>query len=295
VLKKLASLMRSHTSTPPTASEVIAARAVLHGTDPRLNLLAQQLEQAVQVVREYPRPDEFRVRPAWTYDNLTFPLEVDRIVSKELVLSDKGSGRQLGFRAVVGRSGFLYGLEGRTLDGEPWPREWDVLATAIDEQVDPLIILPSLEEQSAFTAMAREQLKSWVGCEPPARFALFPPATVAAIASVQERIGSVFSEGFTKFLSVTDGIEGPDLRLFGHRDVYELDEVLQAPIAVGWDSDDVDDFVVAISRFHGDDKVYRIDIHDRGAIPQVIAPGFREYLRDAFDNRRIGLNSPPPE
>ena len=279
----------------PTESEVLVLRAILgvadtgvEDLDPRLTSIASQLARAQEVTREYPGPDQYRAAPTWTFDDLTFPLEIDRIASDPIVIRDEQTGRELEFRAVIGRSGFLRALEGRTMDGGPWPRDWSIATQPATGGDHPKLVLPSLEEQRAFERIAREALRDWLGVQVPKGTELLPPASSAAVAAAESRSGGPFSDDYKRFLAITDGLETPDIRLFGHRDAYVADAAPWPAVAIAWDSYDVDDFIVVLSLDDEDDHVYRIDVHDEGAKPQSIAVDFRSYLGARLSRRGEG-------
>ena len=232
------------------------------------------------MIREYPARDQFRVGPTSTFDDLSFPLELERLESEWLRVTDQESGRDLQFRVVVGRHGFLRGLEGRTTDGGEWPRTWSVNAVTIPTPPRVLIDLPSADAARAFQSETRGSLAKWIGVPLSGEFEFHPPASPAQIAARERTIGGQFPTGFRDFLSITDGLDSKAITIHGHEDVYELDNPFHSLVLIAWDSDDVDDFVVAVSLESGNEAVYRIDVHDDDARPVSLAEDFASFLRD---------------
>jgi hypothetical protein len=258
----------------------MVVRTILSGQDPRLKMIGDQLERAPELIREYPGVGQFRVGPTSTFDDLSFPLETERLESGWLEVTDVASGRELQFRVAVGRHGFLRGLEGRTTDGGVWPRGWTVDPSALYPTPGPLLTLPPPSEASAFQARARERLAEWLDTKSSDGLQLLPPASSPAIAAREQTLGGSFPNGYRTFLGITDGLETGTLRILGHKDAYDIDSQFLPAIVVAWDADDTDDFVVAVSRDGRDETVYRIDVHDPDARPVPLAPDFASFLRD---------------
>jgi hypothetical protein len=250
---------------------------ILGDADPRLVLVARQLETTPKAIREYPTADSFRVRPESTYENLNFPLEVSRLDSDWLEIIDATSHHRLRFRAAVGRHGFLLGLEGVTLDDGPWPRDWS-LVPGDDPPGDELMTLPSLEESERFQVGARQQLSSWLEVDVPKQMTFYPPAPTAMIAAREIELGAPLPTSFRTFLGIADGFDARPFRLHGYRDVSQIDDPNLPLVLLASDSDDKDEFLVAAS-LAGDERIYRIDIHVAEPKPVEIAPDFRAYLR----------------
>lgn len=253
-------------------------RAVLVGSDPRLGLLAAQFERAPGIRREYPATGHFRVGPTSTFDDLTFPLEVERLDSEWLQVLDQRSNRELWFRVVIGRHGFLCGLEGRTADGEEWPRDWSV-EQDLELPERPLVHLPSASEARAFQSEARDRLATLIGSSVPSSVELHPPAGEAAIALREQSIGGRFPAG-VRVLEISDGLDARTIRVHGHADIYGIDNQFLPLALIAWDSDDEDEFIVAISLNGTDEAVYRVNVHDDEAEPSRLAEDFSSFLRE---------------
>jgi hypothetical protein len=262
----------------PTAREVAVARRLLSGEDRRLQILTRQFETAREVerVRE---GDAFRVGPAYTTTDLMFTFDAQRAESRWLRFTDVKSGRELDFRVVVVRGGFLKGLEGRTVDGNPWPEDWavDPAQAPIESEEPPYLVLPSEADIAKAQEAARSGLIKWLGLARLGDVETFPPASEAALAARELEVG-LYSPSYRAFLAMTDGFESHLLRVLGYRDSYPLDSVHIPALLVAWDADDQDDYVVAIPIGGSDDQVYRIDVHDESALPRPIAPSLGAYL-----------------
>lgn len=276
-MKWLRGLVRSGEESP-TTSEVAVLDAILHGDDPRLRLIQQQLVRAPAIQRDHPAPDRYRVHPLSTFDDLSFQLEVGRLESRPLRVTDEATKRDLEFKVIVGRHGFLRGLEGRTLDDQPWPDEWSV-ELPVPRPDKPLMTLPPIDEVAAEQEAARRRLSQWLGVPIRDEVELIPPATEAAIEARQLEIGGRFSSGYRTLLDITDGLSVHGLYVHGHRDARPISNPVMPALLVAWDADDRDEFVVVTSLDPADDGVYRVDVHDETATPHVIADTFAEYLR----------------
>lgn len=273
----------------PTASEIVLVRRLLAGDDRRLGILARQFETAKEVerVRE---GDAFRVGPAYTTTDLMFTFDAQRAESRWQRFTDAKTGRDLDFRVVVVRGGFLKGLEGRTVDGKSWPEDWfiDPAQTPLGGDAPPYLVLPSEADIAKAQEAARSSLIEWLGLGRLGDVETFPPASEAALTAREREVGQ-YSPSYRAFLAITDGFESHLLRVLGHRDSYPLDSVHMPALLIAWDADDHDDYVVAIPIGGSDDQVYRIDVHDKSAVPRPIAPALAPYL--ARRMRDLGLAS----
>ena len=265
------------------------ANRILAGGDPRLAILLRQFETAREVerVRE---GDAFRVGPAYTTTDLMFTFDAQRAESSWLRFTDVNTGRDLDFRVVVVRGGFMKWLEGRTVDGKPWPEEWSVdpAQAPLGGEAPPHLVLPSEAEVAKAQELARRRLTEWLGLARLGELETFPPASEAAIAAREREVG-LYSPSYREFIGITDGFESHLFRVLGPSDSYPIDSVHLPGLLVAWDSDDHDDYVVATSLGGSDDQVYRIDVHDKAAVPRPIAPGFGPYLARRL--RDLGLAS----
>jgi hypothetical protein len=222
------------------------------------------------------------VSPDLTTEDLIFPFEVARIESPWTGIQDAVTGRQLQFRVVVVRSGFLKALEGRTSDGTPWPHAWkfDPESRVDSEQ---RLVLPSLERSQEQRMLALDKLEQWLGRALP-RLEAFPPASNARLAARESALLGTFPLSLRAFFQITDGIESPLLRVLGHADVYAVDNRHLPALLVAWDGDDRDDFLVVVSLAGSDERVYRLDVHSDDPEPEAIADDFRLYL-----SARLGI------
>lgn len=270
----------------PTDAEIRAVQHVTAGQDPRLNLIAEQIRRGPEVKRDRPSPNLFSLTPAYSFDDLTMYLEVEGIESVWLPIEDVLSGRTLEFRVIIGRHGFLRALEGRVRDGEPWPDRWDVA------EVDPatarqVLFLPPEAEHRATVEAAKAQLEEWLtmALEPDVK--LYPPPSAATLVSREQTLGGSLPPTFREFLSITDGLEFRGLRLLGHRDIYPVDSPRLSALAVAWDADDSDDFLVVVAPGGSDDRVLRLDVHLPEHELLAVADTFRDYLRSELAARRL--------
>jgi hypothetical protein len=264
-----------------TDAEVNAARHVLYGDDPRLQLLVEQLRTTPSVLRTNPAPDRIRVSPRSTFEDLNFVLEITRLVSAWVPVADAESGRTLEFQVSVVRGGFLEALDGRTQDGGPWPAHWDVRRPDVAVADTPALPLPSLAELQAAQRRARQGLEAWLGLAVRDGLTLYPPVTAAAIELREQDLGVRINEGYLRFLSITDGIDSRDVRILGHSDLYRSDDERSPGLVIAWDRDETDDFVCVLAPDARDEAVWRMDVHDRRRA-RIEAPDVASYLRSRF-------------
>ena len=264
--------------TTVTREELNVLQLVLCGDDPRYRQIRGQLERPGMIEREYPGLGRFRIGPTSTTDALSFPLEVERLESEWLRVHDLSSGRDLEFRVVVGRHGFLRGLEGRTVDGGEWPRSWSVEPLSSATPCRETLALPSAEDAAAFRSSAMSHLEAWLGVSIAGAAELWPPATGAAISAREQQIGGRFAPQYRDLLAITDGATISGVRVLGHRDAYQIENATLPALVVAWDADNDEDFVVVLSLDGQDDTPYRIDVHDTEAIPRAMAADLRQYL-----------------
>lgn len=274
----------------PTKDEIAVLGIILSGGDPRLRLVHAQLAEAPEIIRENPAQDHFRATPASTKEDRLFPLEVQRLESDWVRLVEQASGRELEFRAVIGPHGFLMGLEGRTLDGAPWPRDWSVRIEDADVPSQPLITLPSAERIERFEREARQRLGEWLGTPVLESVRVSPPGTEAALASRERSLGGRFPPGYRKFLSITDGVRVAGLDIFGHSDARTINTPHLAALMVAWDADNQAEYPVAVALDGEDEAVYRVDPDNPEAVPTRIAESFADYVRHyvELDARVVG-------
>ena len=273
--------LRPRSRAGPTDGELAALGLILGDEDPRLRKVRDQLIRAPTIKREKPTSSSFRVGPTSTFDDLSFPLEVDRLESEWMRVRDTQSGRDLEFRVVIGRHGFLQGLEGRATDGGPWPSSWSVDPTGHGTS-EPLIRLPSAEATAEFERHARERLAKWLGITLPTRLELTPPVSEPAIAARQLELGGRFPGEYLVFLSIVDGVSASGVQVLGCRDAYPIDSPHLAPLVVAWDADDQEDYVVVLSMAGSDEAVYRIDVSDPEAEPHALAARLSDFLRSVM-------------
>jgi hypothetical protein len=256
--------------------ELAVVSMILAGDDRRLAILLEQFTRG-PITRTRPADHMLVVSLDYTSSALMFPFEVTRLESPWCELSDPVSGKELKFRVVVVRGGFLKALEGRTRDETPWPAGWTV---GPGQSCDPAnrLTLPSLQEFEEQQKRAHDDLGRWLAASLPPGLDTFPPPTDAQIASRELALGGALPASLREFYRITDGLESSDLRLFGHADIYTIDNVNIAAVLLTWDADDRDNFVVVASLGGSDDQIYRIDIHDKAPEPFAIASDFRSYL-----------------
>jgi hypothetical protein len=263
-----------------TADEVAVLRSILSGADARFGELIGQLERAPGIKRENPTPDTFRVAPTSTFDDLSFPLKVGRLTSAWVTVRDAVSERVLQFRVAVGRHGFLLGLEGRSDDGRPWPSEWRVDSISLPETAETLA-LPTIEEQRRVQDLGRDALTRWLGTALPPATLVYPPVGEQQIRTNELELHRPLPPSLREFLRITNGLDIGWFRVHAMTELYEIANLDRPLLTVAWDSDEGDDFVVALSPGRGDSPVYRLDVHQPDPPKPVrIAEDFRNYLRE---------------
>lgn len=288
ILRRIADLIRGvgpGTAARATEGEMAVLRYLLSGIDPRYRQLLAQMTRAPEIERSHPAPDLLQVGPTSTFEDLSFPLETERIASDWVPIVDSLTGRTLEFRIVVGRHGFLRGLEGRTTDGKQWPEPWLPDFSIAARLASPLQ-LPSIEEQTAMQKKGVLDLRAWLDDPAAGITRVFPPALEPHIAQAELRLGGRLPTSYKEFVRISNGVDLKGSQILGLDDLHEVAHGLLPGVVVSWDSDGQDEFILALSLDGHDQAIYRLEVHDGDANPRPIAPDFREYLR-----HRVG--SPP--
>ena len=272
----LTRLLGGRGSARATAAEVAVVRLLLGTDDERHLLLARQLEATPRVERSHPDASSIRVEPTSTVASLLFPFDHRTLMSPWAPIRDSSSGRDLEFRVVVVRGGFLRALEGRTRDGGPWPESWGV---GLDDPVRRVQLnLPPAEAVAKQRKRARHDLSEWLGRPVPSVVEPFPPPSRAQLATRQTEVGGQFPVKLCEFYLIADGVEAPDLQILGFTEAYRIDNPHLPGLLLAWDADNRDEFVVVVSLDGMDEKVYRLDVHQSDPLPEPMAADFRGYL-----------------
>lgn len=276
MLKRLLGRFRRVSPRPATEREFSILRAILAGGDERHHKLLAQMERAPGIERASAPADTFRVGPSSTFEDLLFPLELERVESEWLAVEDRLSGRHLLFRVVVGRHGFLLRLEGRTVDGGAWPSEWE--PDIPDSAPVPMLTLPSVEDQQLAERRVRQALGEWLAIPLPGEGVVTnPPADAEELAATESRLRGILPTTYRQLLGISNGLRVGEMYIHGTSDMHLVDDPHLDGVLVAWGADESDDFVVVVSR-DGREGVYRVDIHDHERKPIEVAADFRDYL-----------------
>lgn len=207
-------------------------------------------------------------------------------------VSEAPGGRALELRFVVSQAGIVE-LAGRTLDGQPWPKAWEVRTEDLDaiRAHAPWLRLPTPADIRASHAHAVAVIEQWLGEAGALRgrrgvVSVEPPAAAAAIATFEAAQGFQLPTAYRELLEVADGIEVGRHVVMGTRDAYRLDipgpdRLVIAP------PDETGALVLAPSG-----EVLWVDIDDPTSDGRRLASDLRGWLRKQLSRRRAhGLSA----
>lgn len=136
-------------------------------------------------------------------------IECDENLESPSIRVEATGGIALGFTTTILRGGFLRGLKGQTLSGEPWQREWTADLANVQVQGDLDMWLP-LPMEIPVRASIVGALLQWAGLQrlsPQIRKILrvAVPATDAQIRACESRLQIRLSEQYREFLLISNG------------------------------------------------------------------------------------------
>lgn len=295
---------------PP--AELAVAEAALADGGPIAERLLRQLRQGgTKTAGRWGRVSVWRlIAEEGPYELRVSTRDAIRDVPREgwssdwIPVSEAPSGRALELRIVVSQAGIAE-LAGRTLDGQPWPKAWEVRTEVLDaiRARAPWLRLPTPADIGASRAHAAAVIEQWLGEAGALRgrrgvVSVESPAAAAAVATFEAAQGVQLPAAYRELLELADGIEVGRRVILGTRDAYRLDipgpdRLVIAP------PDETGALVLAPSG-----EVLWVDIDDPTSDGRRLASDLREWLRKELSRRRApgtsargrftGLSPAPP-
>ena len=196
------------------------------------------------------------------------------------------AGRALELRVVMPQAGIVE-LLGRTLDGRPWPKTWEVGSDDLESirARAPWLRLPTPAEIREARARAVAIVEEWLGESGVLKgkrgvVSVEPPAATEAIEAFEAAQGFTLPAAYRALLELADGIEVGRHLVFGTKDAYRLD-MPGADRLVITPPDETGAIVLAPSG-----ELLWIDIDDRTTDGRVLALDLRQWLRKHVSPRK---------
>jgi hypothetical protein len=210
---------------PP--AELVVAEAALLGGGPIADRLAAQLREAPDVWRLAAPDGSYELRVSTLIDVRGVPRAGWR--SRPIPVRAGRLERDLELEIYVPIAGVAE-IHGRTLDGRPWPRTWEIddAALAGIRSSAPWIDLPTPAEIEERRSLAASVIESWLG-EPDilrtkrGEIVAEPPAIPEDLAAFEATQSFRLPASYRDLLLVADGIQVGSLVLLGTVDAYRLD------------------------------------------------------------------------
>ena len=209
-------------------SELAVAEAALTGGGAIAGRLIRQLREA---------PDVYRLRAEdGTYElRVSTKLAPVRDVPRAgwrtdwIPITTRQTSRRIEMQVVVDFSGAVE-LFGRTADGAPWPRDWDVRSEDIEaiRSRAPWFDFPTPGRLRQARAEGASRLSTWLG-EPElltgrvGQLQIEPPATRDEIAAFESREAFDLPDAYRALIELANGVEIGRVVVLGTRDAYRLD------------------------------------------------------------------------
>lgn len=217
-----------------TSSELLVLETLLPQNSSNARLLLRQARQAPHVRRKLAGRAGYQATIPYLQDD-SLLVDVDRTIespSVEAVYSI--SGRRLRFWTAVLRGGFLLGLKGTAVDGQPWPRTWGVGAEIIqtDEVLNWLAQLkPAMDTESSLAVF--KKLATWCHADAAQisqrhriRLHFAPPASDVQVAQCESRLRTTLANQYKQFVKIANGFtvrRGRPYEVLGTNDIEYLD------------------------------------------------------------------------
>ncbi len=271
----------------PPAELAVAEAALAEGGPIAERLLRQLREGGTKTAGRWGRLSVWRL----IGDDGSYALRVSttdpvRDVPREgwtsdwIPVSEVAGGRGLELRLVVSQAGIVE-VEGRTHDGQPWPKDWEARNEDLDaiRARGPWLRLPTAADIRAFRSHA-VVIEQWLG-EPGALkgrrgvTSVQPPAAAATIAAFETAQGFRLPSAYRELLQLADGVEVGRHVVLGTRDAYRLDMPGPDRLVIA-PPDETGALVLALSG-----EVLWVDIDDTASDGRRLAADLRAWLREA--------------
>ena len=205
-----------------TARELEVIEALLRdASDPRTELLLQQVIQAPAVDRQVTRDGQFLLTIPETTEDLLVDLP-SPVVGHWHTVAEATTGIPLELRVEIHGSGIFGALRGRTREGK-WPSNWSISRDAVD-RLEPVSLPRDVQPEDC-----RQQLNAWLGngplgaVPPPSSLATRPPAASADLDALEQREGVPLPADYRALLSITNGLRLAGEAVLGTSDTHAVE------------------------------------------------------------------------
>lgn len=272
-----------------TPSELAVVKALVPRSDPRSKKLLRQAEQAPEVRRTRVTRSKYVATIPYVRDaSNVVDIDAD-IVSPRLCLRVVKTLKPVSFRVRIVR-GFLYQIEGESVDGSDWDIDWEPTAESLSEtlgtraegnwlpvpmsQENRRRILTNLEDWLSLSRGAISKYDS-------DQLSVVEGSDVDQLVHCERSNGLTLPKGYKEFLAITNGLtlhHGRDFAIYGTADLYRVDlEHSAIPLwlitdlyeegAVVMPAEDIEEVVVYLAPPSG---------------PPEVMSSLKEYVRDSF-------------
>lgn len=273
-----------------TPNELAVVKALVPANDPRSKKLIRQAEQAPKVNRTRLTRSKYEATIAYVRDAANL-VDIDTdIVSPQLRLVLARTLKPVSFKIKVLRGGFLYQIEGESVDGSDWDVDWEPTAESLSEALRNRAVGNWLP-----VAMCEEErrrilsdLEDWLSVSRGAiskydsdQLSVVEGSDVDQLVDCERSYGLTLPNGYKEFLTITNGLtlhRGRPFAIYGTGDLYRVDlEHSAIPLwlitdlyeqgAVVMPAEDTEELVVYLAPATG---------------PLKAISSLTEYVRDSF-------------
>lgn len=265
-------------------AEMAVAEAVLSGGGPIAERALRQLRETPEVRRHRAQDGSYEMRIA-TFDNLNIRGVPRAGWISEPIPVETTDGRRIELWVGMVEAGIV-GFTGRTEDGHPWPKVWEIAAASLDliRASDSWMRLPTPAELEAERTRAADLISGWLNDSDLLRgrrgsLRADPPASADELAAFEKRESFRLPDDYRDLLQVANGIRIGSLDVLGTNDAYRLD--VPGPMRLVIAPPDEDGAFV-LNEFGA---VEWIDIGDVAATGTDRAPDLRTWVRRKLHRR----------
>jgi hypothetical protein len=267
---------------PP--AELAFAEAALANGGPLAERFATQLRMADGVYRLRSADGTYELRVTTTENLLVRGVPLAGWRSEVISAHGLPHDRALELWLDVSIAGIV-GIQGRALDGEPWPEDWSIDPSDLEavRSRAPWMVLPTPAELREQRMRAVDVIETWLGEPGILRgkrgvVAVKPPAAEAMIAAFEDAQGIELHQAYRELLLVANGFEIGNLVVLGTADAYRLDIRGADRLVIAPPTED-GALVLAPSG-----EVRFVDFGDDTSEGRIRAPDLRAWVR-----RRVGV------
>lgn len=219
-------------STAFSQEELRVLRELLPSGNSNSELLYAQAVRSPYVERKLLGDDRYEATIPYVVDS-SMTVDYDQNVKSPILNVTDDTGKVLQFTTEIIRGGFLRGLEGKTADGQPWPKQWKSDFQFAKSSGDVEAWVPKvLSDDARLDAIRR--LLDWSGLSesllPKEQLLLLritAPATERDIAACEDRIGGKLCDQYKELVRISNGFgirRGRPYEILGTHDLEYLDD-----------------------------------------------------------------------